>query len=424
MRAYTLPLAMSHGLLGGTPPARRPPQFVALVGARQGQPRNPAKERRAALPWNPSARVCILAIYHLAAKVIGRSSGRSAPGAAAYRAAEMIRDTRTGEVFDYTRKGGVEHREILAPDNAPEWMKDREQLWNAVEAAEKRKDAQLAREVEVALPRELSREQRLELVREFAQKEFVERGMIADIAVHNPRHPDGQERPHAHIMLTLRELTGDGFGAKNREWNGKDQLEDWREKWAEHANRSLERYGHEHRIDHRSYADQGIDREAQPKLGAAAAMERRGEITERGNELRQVAARNAERAGLARQLEVVRETLAEWKERAAEALQRGAETAREAYDLAKDRVGAWLGRAGDQAAPAVPAQVDRDAMLGRGAAAPEKIADAVIDREALLGRVGRDVAPTAVDRDAMLGRSSGAESGHGDTDRDESGRDR
>ena len=286
-----------------------------------------------------------MAIYHLAAKVIGRSSGRSATGAAAYRSAERIADERSGQVFDYTRKGGVEYREVVAPANAPEWMKDREQLWNAVETVEARKDAQLAREVEVALPRELSKEQRIDLVRGFVKEEFVDRGMVADIAVHNPRHADGEERPHAHVMLTMRELTGEGFGPKNRDWNGKDVLEGWRERWADHANWALERSGHDTRIDHRSYANQGVDREAQPKLGAAAAMERRGEVTERGDELRHVRARNEERAGLARQLEAVREALQAVKERAVEVWHRGAEAARDAYEGARDRfMRYWGGR--------------------------------------------------------------------------------
>ena len=125
-----------------------------------------------------------VAIYHLSAKVISRAGGRSSVAAAAYRTAGRLRDDRQGLEHDYSRKGGVVHSEIIAPENAPDWMRDRDQLWNAVEAVEKRRDAQLAREIEVALPRELDRGERLELLRGFVQREFVDRGMIADVAVH------------------------------------------------------------------------------------------------------------------------------------------------------------------------------------------------------------------------------------------------
>lgn len=273
-----------------------------------------------------------MALFHFTAQVIGRSTGRSAPGAAAYRAGERIIDERTGLIFDYSRKRGVEHREIIAPDNAPAWMLNREQLWNAVERAEVRKDAQLCREVEVALPCELTREQRLDLLRSFVREEFVGRGMVADICVHNPRGADGLERPHSHIMLTMRELAGEGFGKKNRGWNGKDLLEDWRERWASHVNCALERHGHRDRVDHRSLEAQradalqraadpdrdhiergvaeliaeSLDREPQPKLGRAAAFERRGIKSDRGNQGRQVQERNAERSRLREKLREIR----------------------------------------------------------------------------------------------------------------------
>lgn len=213
-----------------------------------------------------------MAIYHCSAKVIGRSSGRSATGAAAYRAGEKIVDHRTGLIHDYTRKGGVDHAQIIAPANAPEWATDRSALWNEVEAVEKRKDAQLCREVEVAIPRELTVEQQRQLVLDFAREQFVARGMVADVAFH---HQDG-ENPHAHILLTTRTIGPDGFGQKAREWNDKQLLEQWRSQWAEHANRALERAGHAERIDHRSLADQGIDRQPTQHLGpTATAIERR-----------------------------------------------------------------------------------------------------------------------------------------------------
>ena len=143
-----------------------------------------------------------MAIYHLSAKPISRATGRSATGAAAYRAGETITDERTGLVFDYGKKRGIDHSEIMAPANAPEWAHDRAKLWNAVEHSEKRKDSQVAREVEVALPTELNLDQQRELVRSFARSQFVDAGMVADIAIH---HAKG-ENPHAHILLTIATL--------------------------------------------------------------------------------------------------------------------------------------------------------------------------------------------------------------------------
>lgn len=247
-----------------------------------------------------------MAIYRFEAKIISRSQGRSATASAAYRAAERIEDRRTGQNFDYTRKGGVLHKEILAPAGTPDWMRDRTQLWNAVEAVEKRKDAQLARDLVLSLPHELTPIQRRELVREFAREEFVERGMIADLAIHAPdRHGDDRNF-HAHIMLTMRDLTGAGFGRKNRSWNETDLLEQWRADWSAAVNRHLERAGHAARVDHRSLADRGVDREPEPKLGPVAAkMEREGRPSNAGDDRRAAEARNGERAEIAAELRTV-----------------------------------------------------------------------------------------------------------------------
>lgn len=240
--------------------------------------------------------------------------------AAAYRSGERLTNERDGQTHDYSRRHGVEYAEVMAPDSAPDWMRDRERLWNTVEAVEKRKDAQLAREVEISLPRELTPQQRTELVREFVRDEFVSRGMVADVAIHCSTASDGREQPHAHVMLTTREIIpNEGFGGKNRDWNRTEALEGWRERWAEHQNRALERAGHEQRVDHRSLEAQrakalgiandnarpapereqakaraeALDREPQPKLGvAAAAMERRGIGTDRGDQRRAVFERN------------------------------------------------------------------------------------------------------------------------------------
>lgn len=200
-----------------------------------------------------------MAIYHFDASVISRSKGRSATAASAYRTAEVIKDHRTGEVHDYSRKGGVLHTEIIAPNNAPAWVHDRSSLWNAVEDAERRKDAQVAREVRVALPSELTTEQNADLVRAFVQEQFVARGMIADVALHAPGREGDQRNHHAHIMLTTRAVGPEGFGAKERDWNAKDLLVDWRQSWAEHVNDTFERHDISERVDHRTLVAQRED---------------------------------------------------------------------------------------------------------------------------------------------------------------------
>lgn len=219
-----------------------------------------------------------MAIYHLSAKPISRATGRSATGAAAYRAGESITDERTGLVFDYGKKRGIDHREIMAPANAPAWMNDRAKLWNAVEAVEKRKDSQVCREVEVALPVELNIEQQRELVRSFVKSQFVDSGMVADIAIHHAK----SKNPHAHILLTMRDIGPEGFGQKNRSWNDKALLGNWRESWATQTNQALEKAGQSERIDHRTLKAQGIDRDPTIHLGhLASAIERRGEVSEK-----------------------------------------------------------------------------------------------------------------------------------------------
>ncbi len=237
-----------------------------------------------------------MAIFHLSAKVISRSSGRSAVAAAAYRGAERLHDERLDRDRDFTNKDGVVHSEVMLPEGAAQELSDRERLWNAVEAAEKRKDAQLAREVEFAIPRELSQEQGIELARDFLEAEFVARGMIADLNVHWDIGADGQPKPHAHVMLTMREVTKDGFGAKVRDWNKAELVEQWRERWANHVNQRLAELDIDARIDHRSLEAQGIALEPQDKIGPAASrMGERGLEAERIEEHRAVAQRNGMR---------------------------------------------------------------------------------------------------------------------------------
>jgi ATP-dependent exoDNAse (exonuclease V) alpha subunit len=207
-----------------------------------------------------------MAIYHLSASIIKRSAGRSATAAAAYRAAEKIVDERTGEVHDYTRKRGVDYSVILAPSGAHDFVFDRSTLWNSVELTEKRKDAQLAREIDIAIPRELDKQQAIDCVLGFVNEQFCRAGMVADVCFHQL----DSHNPHCHIMLTMRELEPNGFGKKRRDWNDVRKLEQWRAAWSRHANAALERAKSKSRIDHRSYAARGIERIPMRHVGPAA----------------------------------------------------------------------------------------------------------------------------------------------------------
>lgn len=237
-----------------------------------------------------------MAIYHFSAKVISRARGSSAVAAAAYRSASRLHDERLDRAHDFSAKAGVVHSEVLLPDGAPERWRDRETLWNEVEAREVRKDAQLAREVEFALPRELSQADGVALARSFVQRAFVDKGMAADLNVHSDIGDDGEAKPHAHVMLALRSAGPGGFGGKVRDWNRTDQLVAWREAWAEHANQRLAELGVDARIDPRALKDQGLDLEPQNKIGASGARrERHGEAAERAEDHRAIARRNGER---------------------------------------------------------------------------------------------------------------------------------
>ena len=218
-----------------------------------------------------------MAIYHLHVKVIGRKSGSSAVASAAYRSGSRLRDERLDRSHDFSAKRGVVHSEVMLPENAPEAWRDRERLWNDVEAFEIRKDAQLAREVEFALPREMTQAQGIELARDFVQAEFVDRGMIADLNVHWDMAEDGMPKPHAHVMVTMRAVDEKGFGQKVRDWNRTEMVERWRERWAEIANERLAELDIDARIDHRSLEAQGIALEPQSQIGAPATrIEDRG----------------------------------------------------------------------------------------------------------------------------------------------------
>ena len=332
-----------------------------------------------------------MAIYHFSAKVIGRSGGRSAIASAAYRAAERLHDARLDLDHDYTGKEGVIHREIMLPEGAPARWLDRGTLWNEVETGEKRKDAQLARDIEISLPRELGQAEAIRLVQDFVREQFVARGMVADLNVHWTRAADGGEQPHAHVMLTMRRLepvrgsqkeaahegdadrerdpgrgawsargiaedpAADGgagrrsdrddagaaaidpqqpaqhpdaagdhraasrlgrliaaarlrlglrrqveparelrFGPKETAWNDRAMLTGWRERWASLVNERLAELGHDVRVDHRSYAAQGIGLEPQHKIGPVGTYQDRERQLERTAEHRAIARRNGE----------------------------------------------------------------------------------------------------------------------------------
>ena len=227
-----------------------------------------------------------MADYRLSAQMISRADGRNAVAAAAYRSGEELANDRNGQSYDYTRKGGVLHTEIIAPAHAPAWVYDREHLWNAVETSETRKNSQVAREVQLSLPHELTDAQRQELVTDFVRDNFVAQGMVADIAIHAPSRHGDDRNFHAHVLLTTRTMTPEGFTEKRRDWNSREVLSGWRENWATVQNRHLARAlgPRAPKVTHQSYAEQGIDKIPGYHLGPGAmAMERRGEQSRRGD---------------------------------------------------------------------------------------------------------------------------------------------
>lgn len=243
-----------------------------------------------------------MAIYHLHVRFVKRSEGRSSVAAAAYRAGEKLYDERQEKGFDFRHKTHVEHAKILLSDEAPEHLRDRPTYWNAVERSHVRKDAQVAFEVEMALPRELSHEDRVSLAETYAQREFVSQGLQVDVCIHVTKASDGGEHPHVHMLIGTRRLKEDGtFGniARDMQDNPKliqriqalekagkldealllskgTHLADWRENWATLCNEFLDEAGEAARIDHRTLAAQQIEREAMPHIGVAFHSEREG----------------------------------------------------------------------------------------------------------------------------------------------------
>jgi hypothetical protein len=248
-----------------------------------------------------------MAIYHLSATAVQRSKGHSAVAGAAYRSGSTLHEVMTNQTHDYQRKRGIVRSEIMAPDNAPDWTHDREELWNRAELAEKRRDAQPAREIRLGLPHELDDGQRADLVFRYAQDMFVAQGMVADISIHRPDHHGDQRNYHAHILLTMRELDGDNFSTKKqRDWNRTELLEYWREEWAHYQNDALEVAGFDERVDHRSFEAQGSNHEPTRHLGKdASVMEREGKASRIGDENREVKKHNRELDELVNELAAV-----------------------------------------------------------------------------------------------------------------------
>lgn len=385
-----------------------------------------------------------MAIYHLRATMISRSQGRSATAASAYRVAERIEDRRTGLVFDYAARGGVDHTEILVPDHAPDWVFDRSELWNRVEESETRKNSQVAREVRVALPDELTHAQRVALVRDYVQTQFVDHGMVADIALHAPGREGDERNHHAHILLTTREVDASGFTTKNRDWNKVEVLEGWREAWARDSNVALERAGIEDRVDHRTLVaqrdealelasaarergDEGaelhetvramsLDRPPLPQLSLGA-----WQLKERGIEVAAVRAWHeikAQAVEVTRMAQELAGQVRDWLDRAAErvmdrfgsgqselALAGGRDGREQEPDLATRLRDAWEARQGQEKGQALDAS-ERDApqapqdLAARLREAAEGVdRDALADRAAAL-RDGREAEERAVAQEA------------------------
>lgn len=250
-----------------------------------------------------------MAYFHLSARVIGRSTGRSAVACAAYRSGTELADNRYGVVHDYRPRRGITATGIAAPKDAPHWAHDRGRLWNAVEECERRKDAQLSREFVLAFPCQLPVDEHRALLQAFIKEQITAHGLVADWAIHAPNQAGDERNWHAHVMTTMRSIGPEGFAAtKDRALNKPEQLIKWREAWAELQNKTFQRLqihdqeGQPLTVDHRSYEAQGLVEEPTVHLGPhATAMERSGRATELGDLNREIAARNAAHEMMRRQ---------------------------------------------------------------------------------------------------------------------------
>ena len=360
-----------------------------------------------------------MASYHLSVKTIKRSAGRTATAAGAYRAGERIECQREGRVHDYTRKQGIEENFIVAPENAPAWAQDRASLWNAAEASETRRNSVTAREWELALPSEISAEDRSQITREFAEELVSRYGVAVDVAIHAPHREGDQRNHHAHVLTSTRRLEPEGFTAKTRVLDsaktGGVEIEQMRGVWAELQNRALERVGEVERVDHRSLEKQReaaqergdtlsaeeLDRDPELKLGPAAnSMERRAQVmaeregreyvpvTERGAVVH--AARQARAAfrDMRERVEIARETYG---------IEREAGEGRVSAGLAALRAATSKGRVTDDVRERLARITDRGQDRGGQS-----------DEEQAKGRnYARDRLKSILDRDAAQGPQAG-----------------
>lgn len=247
-----------------------------------------------------------MATFHLNVAIHSRGKGHSAIAGAAYRERSAIFDERTGERHDYSRKSDdVLFAGMYSPADAPEWTRDRAQLWNHVEAFEKRRDAQLARVFNIALPHELTLEQNRRLLQDWVRDNFTRKGLIADAVIHAPDKDGDQRNIHAHVAVVLRKLDGTEFSAKKERTASEEerlaQMEGWRASWENLANRHLERAGLDVRIDRRTLKEQGIDAEPTKHVGPTANKMEREEpgSSDRAAANREITQRNAERETIA-----------------------------------------------------------------------------------------------------------------------------
>lgn len=342
-----------------------------------------------------------MASYHLSVKTIKRSAGRTATAAAAYRVGERIECQREGRIHDYTRKQGIEETFIVAPETAPAWAQDRSKLWNEVEASETRRNSVTAREWELALPSEISAEDRSQITRAFAEELVSRYGVAVDVAIHAPHREGDQRNHHAHVLTSTRKLEAEGFTAKTRVLDsaktGGVEIEQMRGVWAELQNRALERVGEAERVDHRSLEKQReaalergdgltaeeLNRDPELKLGpAASSMERRAKAMaeQEGREYVPV----TERGAVVHAARQARAAFREMRERV--------ELARETYGTAREegqgRVSAGLA--------ALRAATSKE----RGARASDDI------RERLAQITGRDEPERGVQSDEEPRRSA------------------
>jgi ATP-dependent exoDNAse (exonuclease V) alpha subunit len=323
-----------------------------------------------------------MASYHFTMKTVSFGKGQSAVATAAYNARTQFYNERNGyKTNDYSRASVAAFAGVFAPKDAPAWAHDREQLWNRAEASERQRNGRPARNVEFALPHELTDQQREWLVKDFVREAMVRKGMAADAAIHRPHRKSDERNHHVHILVTTKAITAEGFAAtKNREWNRRETLEEWREKLAILGARALERAGHKieaqrFRHGHETLEKQraaalargdlefaaGLDREPSRHVGVTAtSMERKGIRTERGDLNRAVQERNRERAGLEKELKAVtKEIESEHKTTFRDEL--GAAFAQQRDEKAEVRLAGWQARTADREIHRDAATVEREA---------------------------------------------------------------